>query len=61
MNRELERRVFENWLKSTSGWRTCAERNMPFSLRQYADGNYRDFRVNDRWLAWLARASYHPY
>jgi len=61
MNRELERRVFEEWLRTTNGWKSCARRGKPFSLRQTGAGDYCDFRVNDRWLAWLARAKYHTY
>lgn len=54
----VERAAFESWLQGTSGWKACAKRNQPMRLRQNGDGSYNDFRVNDRWFAWLASARY---
>lgn len=51
-----ERTAFETWLEGTTGWKRCAERGQPFSLRQTVNGDYCDYRVNDRWYAWKARA-----
>ena|ERR1700744_6022920 len=54
---ESSRTAFEAWLKPTSGWKACAQRGKPMSLRTHINGHYADFRVNDRWLAWQAARS----
>ena len=46
------REAFEEWIQTTSGWKTCKQRGKPMYLRQTADGSYSDFRVNDRWFAY---------
>lgn len=52
---DLKRRgQFEAWIQGTSGWKACAKRGKPMSLRTRFDGSYADYRVNDRWGAWLA-------
>jgi hypothetical protein len=51
-----ERAPFEEWIQTTAGWKACKARNKPMYLRQNEDGSYNDFRVNDRWFAWMARA-----
>jgi len=53
---DSERAPFESWVQTTSGWKACKQRGKPMHLRQNADGSYNDFRVNDRWCAWKARA-----
>lgn len=51
-----EREAFEKWIQTTRGWAACKQRSKPFSLRQTVKGDYCDYRVNDRWYAWQARA-----
>lgn len=53
---EEDRDAFEKWIQKTSGWKACKARNKPMHLRQTSGGDYNDFRVNDRWRAWLARS-----
>ena len=45
---------FEAWVQRTRGWAACKARNKPMYLRQTSDGNYCDYRVNDRWMAYRA-------
>jgi len=54
MTNESERAAFEKWIQTTAGWKACKQRGKPMSLRQNMDGSYNDFRVNDRWFAYLA-------
>jgi len=52
---EIEKRAqFEQWLCGTAAYKTCAKRGKIMSFRTRFDGNYADYRVNDRWLAWCA-------
>ena len=56
MTNNAEHEAFEKWIQTTNGWKACKQRGKPMHLRQNMDGSYNDFRVNDRWFAWKARA-----
>lgn len=48
------REAFEEWLRGTTGFKKCKARGVPMSFQKNVCGDYRDYRVNDRWLAWQA-------
>lgn len=46
-----ERALFEAWVSTR---KVCTKYGA--KLKQNSDGTYADYRINDRWLAWQARA-----
>ena len=53
-----ERIRFEFWVTGTSVWRKYRSTHRACHLRKSVDGQYLDYRINDRWLAWNAALSY---
>lgn len=53
-----ERERFETWVQSTRVWKKYQNTRQACSLRQTVKGDYCDYRINDRWIAWNASLTF---
>lgn len=53
-----ERIRFESWVGGTRVWKKYKGTHKACHLRKSVDGQYLDYRINDRWIAWNAALKY---